>query len=222
MIVSLVSCGYFTTLFEVFESKDNNGKRWKKAIENALPSDEEEELRAAIYGEKKFSDKYDYVYNPMIDDYAPQPKYIDEHIPLTGEELEANVAFDKFVEMRKAARKSAIIEAPPNAPGFGGKEDLYPESIPNWLQKAYKKNVLARNKWSSQPQKFDRTVEEVIVVEGPYGFRDKKPEWLTRTFGDGIWEDKLGVSRAAARAFGSYRKSMWKIDKLVELKVSDV
>lgn len=37
----------------------------------------------------------------------------------------------------------------------------------------------------------------------------------------GIWEEKITASRKAARAFGSYRKTMWKIDKEVQLQPCD-
>jgi len=222
MITSLLATGYFTQFFEVFEEKDKNGWRWKKAMDEALPEDEQAKLREQIFGKKKFTEQYDYEYNPMIDDFPPAPKYIDGDEPLTSEEEVEQAAFDKFVQERKDARKPPVISAPPDAPGFGGKSDLYPETIPKWLQLAYKKTALARNKWSKEPQKFDRTIVEKTVVEGPLGFRDKKPEWLTELFSGTIWEDKIGVSRAAARAFGSYRKTMWKIDPKVVLQSSDV
>ena len=43
---------------------------------------------------------------------------------------------------------------------------------------------------------------------------DKRVEWL-EMFGSGIWEEKISVSRKAARAFGSYRKCMWRRDPKV-------
>eukprot|EP01041_Mallomonas_annulata_P004656 gene4656-9239_t len=222
MVTSLIASGYFTSFFEVFEEKDKNGWRWTKAMENALPADEQELLHAAVYGEKKFTEQYDYEYNPEIDDYPPLPKYIDGDQPLVGDEVDAAAAFDKFMVDKKERARAPLMEAPPDAPGFGGKKDMYPENIPKWLKVAYKKNVTAKNKWSSQPQKFDRSIVEVTIADGPMGFRDKKVDWMKSLFGAGIWEDKLGVSRSAARAFGSYRKTMWKIDDQVKLQPADI
>jgi hypothetical protein len=40
-------------------------------------------------------------------------------------------------------------------------------------------------------------------------------------FEPGIWEEKLTACRAAVMEFGTYRKTMWKLDKKVKLKPCD-
>jgi hypothetical protein len=61
---------------EVFEKKDEDGWRWKRAMDGMTSSDEI--AKAESKDLTKLSDKYDYKYDPDIDDYPPLPKYIDE------------------------------------------------------------------------------------------------------------------------------------------------
>ena len=97
---------------------------------------------------------------------------------------------------------------------------MYVKNIPNWLNSAYQKNVLQANAWRSKPFVFIKDTTEFEPVPGPFGFRDKRPQWL-QIFGTGVWEEKITASRRAARAFGSYRKTMWKLDKQVVLRPCD-
>lgn len=98
---------------------------------------------------------------------------------------------------------------------------MYVQNIPVWLNTAYQKNVLKANKWRGKPTKFVKDNTEFEPIVGPVGFRDKQPSWLQDLFSAGIWEEKITASRKAARAFGSYRKTMWKIDKEVQLQPCD-
>ena len=75
--------------------------------------------------------------------------------------------------------------------------------------------------WRSAPRKYKQDFSEFeLVATGPYAFRDKHPSWLD-AFGNQIWEEQLSLSRKAARAFGTYRKTMWKIDNEVVLQPCD-
>ena len=75
-IVSLLSTSYLSAFYEVFEKKDEDGWRWKRAMDGMTSSDEI--AKAESKDLTKLSDKYDYKYDPDIDDYPPLPKYIDE------------------------------------------------------------------------------------------------------------------------------------------------
>lgn len=224
MVVSLLTSAYFTSFYEVFEEKSKNGSRWAKAMENALPKDEQEKLRQQVYQKRTNVVQYDYNYDPEIDDYPAKPKYIDEGENLSGphdEDKESEV-FAKWLKERTEARKPPVEVAPDDAPWVGSKTGMYPKSIKTWIQNAYKKNVINRSKWSSQPQVYKKDYSEFNpTYSGPMGFRDKRIDWLGNLFKEPILEDKIGVSRAAARAFGTYRKSMHKIDEKVELRACD-
>ena len=93
-------------------------------------------------------------------------------------------------------------------------------NVPTWLTTAYKAHVLKANRWRDTPTKFIKDNSEFELIPGPLGFRDKFPEWLSM-FGTGVWEEKTTLSRKAARAFGTYRKTMWTVDPKVVLLPCD-
>lgn len=228
MIASILSSAYFTSFYEIFEEKGKNGWRWAKAMEGSLPVDVDAKLAGELSGTaKKNGDLYDYNYDPQIDDFPPVPKYVDEvdgtdAAAGAGEldEDEEQEHFEKWRQFRKDSRRPPVEEAPPETPWVGGKEGLYVTNVPTWLSSAYKANVLKANRWRDEPQRFIKDTTEFELVPGPYGFRDKAPEWFDM-FGTGVWEEKTTTSRKAARAFGTYRKTMWKVDKKVVLLPCD-
>ena len=230
MMVSIIASSMFTTCFEVFESKEKPGSRWKKAMEGNLPADMEAKLAKEMTGNlSKGGDLYDYAYNPQIDDYPPLPKYLDEvergggvAATAAGEldEDESKEHFDKWRQWRKDARRPPVEDAPPETPWVGSKEGMYVSNVPTWLTTAYKAHVLKANRWRDTPTKFIKDNSEFELIPGPLGFRDKFPEWLSM-FGTGVWEEKTTLSRKAARAFGTYRKTMWTVDPKVVLLPCD-
>ena len=231
MMSCLISTSYFASYFEVYEEKSKNGWRWKKALEgNTLSAEDQAKLADQVFGESRdLNDKYKNNYDPEIDDYPPLPKYLDElenSEPLTqggsGEldEDDAKKHFDAWSLVRKEARRPPVEDAPPETPWIGGKAGMYVKNVPSWLNSAYQKNVLGANAWRGKPLKFIKDNTEFEPVPGPFGFRDKRPQWI-QLFGTGVWEEKTTASRRAARAFGSYRKSMWKIDREVLIKPCD-
>lgn len=228
MIISLLTSSFVTTFFEVFEDKNKNGWRWQKSSEGLLKPDDKARL-SSLYGMEQLGDKYDFQYNPMVDEFPPKPKYIDEidgKDPLisggSGEldEAESLVHYNEWRQSRKDARRAPIEYAAPEESWVGSKVGMYVKKVPSWLSTAYNKYVIKANSWKSKKPKHQKDTSEFELIDGPMGFRDKRPDWLN-LFGTGIWEEKISVSRRAARAFGSYRKSMWKIDKKVVLQPCD-
>lgn len=227
-IISLISTGYYTSFYEVFEKKDENGWRWKRAMDGILTSDEQ--AKAAQMSEnEKLSSMYDYYYTPDVDDYPPRPKYVDEvekpEEMIQGgaselDETSAKLEFDEWKDRLKESRRRPVTDVAPETPWVGSKKDMYVANIPNWLTKAYKANVLKANAWRDVPNKFAKDFSEFEPFEGPLGFRDKSPAWID-LFSAGVWEEKVAVSRRAARAFGTYRKAMRNIDKEVVLQPCD-
>jgi len=181
------------------------------------------------------TEMYDYDYDPQIDDYPPLPRFLDEVDGSGGleaimaggagelDEAESAVHYGAWMDARRDARKAPILDAESDDKWVGGKAGLFvdPEKVPGWLTKAYRKNVTLSNRWRDKPAKYLKDTKEFDPIQGPMGHRDKRPEWLNEHFGGGIWEEKLSVSRKAARAFGSYRKTMWKVDKEVVLQPCD-
>lgn len=234
MTSSLLSTSYFASFFEVFEEKSMNGWRWKKAMEGSVATSTSAASKTGgsdALEEKagKLADLYDNAYDPEIDDYPPLPKYLDEVedpeqvIKGGSGELDEDEALEHFQAWsaeRKSANRKPIEHAPPETPWVGSKKGMYVTNIPSWLSNAYQKNVLASNNWRDKPTKFVKEYTDVEPIEGPVGFRDKRPQWL-QIFGPGVWEEKTSVSRRAAREFGSYRKSMWRIDKKVVVQPCD-
>lgn len=243
MAISVLSAAYFTSFYEVFEEKNKPGWRWKKALGRNSIDDVTKIYSDELLGHNALNcedgisantDKYDFEYDPEIDENPRQPKYLDEvtegaasptAITSNGgsgqiDELESEEHFNKWYEARRSARIPPIMDANPEDEWVGGKAGMYVQSPPKWLASAYKKNVLRANRWRDAPTNYRNQTSETEPIHGPVGFRDKRPDWLT-AFGGCIWEDKVTVSRSAARAFGTYRKTMWKIDKDVVVQPCD-
>lgn len=67
MIAGMLSTSYFTSNYEVFESKGKGGSRWAKAQEGTLPADVEAKLAKEVYGgADRADDLYDFEYNPQV------------------------------------------------------------------------------------------------------------------------------------------------------------
>lgn len=127
-----------------------------------------------------------------------------------------------WFKARKEARRPAVTEiSKEQTPWVGGVEGFLEKEAPKWLNSAYMKNVLQANKWRDKTSKRPKDASEFKPIEGPVFIRDKSPDWLKDIFGGGPWEEKISVSRKVARDFGTYRKTMWKIDKEVVLKNCD-
>lgn len=173
---------------------------------------------------------YDYDYDPMIDDYPRRMKYLDEldgglEGPGVGgsgqlDEDDAAEHYNQWRDDMKNSRRSPIEYVAPEEPWVGGKKDMYVDKVPKWLGEAYERNVRNANQWRGKPTIYEKDTSEFDDVEGPIGFRDKRPDWLD-LFGSGIWQEKTQASRKLAREFGTYRKTMHKLDKDVVLKKCD-
>ena len=228
MLVALNAHAYGSSFFEVFEEKSKNGWRWAKAMEGSiLPEHIQKTIASKVFEtDKKQNDHYDYLYDPQVDDYPPVAKYIDDLPENQGDgsgdqdEAVAAESFEAWKKMRKDARRPPVEDVAPETPWVGSKVGMYVKNVPTWLTTAYDKNVLGANKWRGKPQKYKKDTTEFEGVEGPFGFRDKRPDWLD-LFGTGVWEEKTQASRRAARAYGTYRKSMFKVDNQVVLQKCD-
>lgn len=227
MVISMYVGAYASTFYEVYEEKKKNGWRWRLAMKN----DDEAKFMANAkekFGKEVVKGVYDYAYDPQIDDYPRQPKYLDEvdgTDPINNsnagdiDEKDSEEHFVRWRVARKDARKAPILDAESDAPWVGSKAGMFVKNIPKWLQDSYARNVLKANKWRFKPTRFEKDFTEFEPIEGPWGFRDKRVEWLDWV--GGIFEEKISVSRKAARVFGTYRKTMWKIDKEVKLQPCD-
>jgi hypothetical protein len=225
MTAGLASAAILTPQYEVFETKAKAGSRWRKAMAD-IQAVHEQELSDQIDQHRK-EETYDFVYDPHVDDYPPAPKYIGETestMPGGAQELDEDEQQQDFVqwkEERKNSRKAPVEHVEPEEPWVGSKRGMYIDKVPEWLGDAYERNVLNANQWRGKPSVFIKDFSEFSVeVAGPVGFRDKKPEWMG-AFGTGVWEEKTQQSRKAARAFGTYRKTMHKLDPEVVLQKCD-
>jgi len=226
MIISLVLNSIISGNFEVYEAKGKNGWRWEKSLEGSLPSEAKEKLQDELFGSSDLGEKFDYKYNPQVDDYPSLPKYVDEDKPVTTpgrgdiDEVESQSHFENWKLEKKDARKAPIVDVNSESPWVGAKAGLFVTKLPQWLSISYDRFVKKGSKWRSKPRKYKKDTSEFELIDGPFGFRDKKPSWLD-LFGTGVWEEKTTLSRRVARSFGSYRKSMYKIDKKVVLLPCD-
>lgn len=241
MPIAILVSGYFSSFYEVYEDKKNAGWRFKRVMRGSANDEISKRLKSKVFGDAEggpFSEVYDYDYDPDIHDYPETPKYADQvqRHALKGEESEAPVKnaaasgtgfldeeestelFDKWYKERKDTRKDPIDEAEPDSPWVGGKKGMYPANVPEWLDSAYKKSNVKASKWKGKKSKYEREKDmaEEVVFYGPYAFRDKTPDWV-QSLESEIWQEKVVASRSVARDYGTYRKSMFKIDKDVKL-----
>jgi hypothetical protein len=142
---------------------------------------------------------------------------------LSSGDLDENEIMRQYEEWRigvENGRRPPIKFAPPEAEWVGGKSGMYMQS-PDWLNKAYTNGMKTTTKWRGVEPRYEKDYSEFeIAHDGPFGFRDKHPDWIDR-FGNQIWQEQLSISRKLARAFGTYRKTMWKIDSDVQLQSCD-
>ena len=207
MFFSMLGVSYFSSFFEVFEEKSKDGWRWRKAVEGELPDDPTKELTKGL-APTELRDLYEYEYDPEVAEYPRKPKYIDEvdgsgDPTLAGgsgeiDEPSEQANFDEWKQRRKDSRKPPVEDAAPETPWVGSKEGMYVKKLPSWLKTAYKKNVSNANRWRNKPLRFIKDYKEFELIEGPVGFRDKRPFWFDM-FGTGVWEEKVTASRRAAR-----------------------
>lgn len=234
--ISVLFTGFFTSHFEVFEEKSKGGWRWKRALEGYLPEALSAQLEQHLFGkQEKNVDFYDFEYDPMIDDFPPKPKYLDEvdpDAPQSGaavagsnesqlDETECAEHYSRWRQMRRDSRRPPIEKANSEEPWLGGKAGLFLRTIPSWLKNSYNRYVVKGHSWRGQKKRFEKSYAEFKPIEGPVICRDRSPDWLLDQFQEGLWTEKTQASRKAARAFGTYRKTMWKIDKEVVLQPCD-
>ena len=227
LTAGVLSASYFTSFYEVYEEKTKAGWRWKQALEGTSLTDVDD-LIERNSNEKKIADIYDFPYDPMVSEFPPQQIYVDEipgvPAPPTAagdmDENEWKTHYAEWKESRKDARRAPVTDVAPETPWVGGKVGTFVNKAPKWINSAYKKSVQNMNKWRGQKPKHKRDTSEFEPIEGPLGFRDKRPDWL-EIFGSGVWEETGSAGKKAARAFGTYRKCMWKLDKNVVLQKCD-
>jgi hypothetical protein len=227
LVAGVLSTSYFTSFYEVYEEKGKGGWRWQRAMEGTSISDVDAIIEKNSK-DKKISDTYDYHYDPMVNEFPPQQIYIDE---VPGEPLPAAAAGDmdenewvdhyqNWRNERKDSRRAPVTDVAPETPWVGGKVGMYVSKVPGWIGNAYKKSTQSMNKWRGKVPKHVKDTSEFEPIHGPLGFRDRRPDWM-ELFGSGVWEETGAASRSAARAYGTYRKCMWKIDKKVVLQKCD-
>ena len=227
MICSMFANSLLSANYEVFEDRSKNGSRWRKAVAGYLEPNLEAKLSSRIFNKKTVESFHLIRYNPEIEENPYQPKYLDEMpgaAPLAGQgdldETESKTHFDTWRTDRENSRREPLVEAAPELPWMGGKVGMY-VTPPNWLSSAYLKSVKKMNAWRGLESKYKQDYSEFeVTTVGPFAFRDKHPEWLD-AFGSNLYEEQLSVSRALARSFGTYRKTMWKLDKEVKLESCD-
>lgn len=228
LVTGVMSTSYFSTFYEVYEEKGKGGWRWQKALGGTSIEDVNALIEQNARSKRKV-DIYDFAYDPMVEEFPPQQIYIDE---VPGEQPQFSNAsgdmdegewkdhYDNWRVARKDSRRAPIEDAPPETEWVGGKVGMYVSKVPTWIGSAYKKGVTNMNKWRGKKPIHKKDTSEFEPVEGPLGFRDKRPDWLDM-FGSGVWEEKGTASKKAARDYGTYRKTMWKKDNKVVLQKCD-
>jgi hypothetical protein len=250
-ILSLLLIGYISPNFSSYESKKVKVSRWQKAKAGqlALTDTEEAEVLNEVYadiGDGEGVTEFNFEYAPFTDDELP--KTYEEHMHNTKheeknlkgvDEERYHTEFAVFTDERKQSKKEEVHEynaAKTRADLKKKTEDMdrwlgetpgmfehQEESDKKYIKDNYKSNILNANKWRGQERVFNREdlEDEIVRVDGSWAFRDAMPRWFRNTLMGTSINDKSGLSTRAARAFGTYRRAMFKLDETIELKSAD-
>lgn len=223
MIPAAVGVSYF----EVFEDAANTGSRWKKAQDMSAKVDFDSELAMDLsVKDAEKTEPYDFEYDPDIDDYpgAAQRYQHDIDIMYNPEKaVEINRELfnpddaKHFAEWEIALKD---MQVPPLMPDdvdddFVGAEDTFLTAKgPKWVRKIYMEESRRGSKWKNIEQVFKSNMEKDPIT-GPPGFRDATPKWIKDIADKSVRSDGKN-SPERKHEFGTYRRSMWKIDKDVK------
>jgi len=227
VIVSIMITAFLSTFFEVYESKSKSGNRWKAAIAGYSEQDIQEFLtkqaqyqRCDIPLEQEYQFEYDAENeerNKKIEEYEnPKGKKV---IAKTQAELEADkylVAWQKDMEDRNKPWKEEITAE--DLPWLGVKEGFFDNAAklerfdPDY-EEAYLEEVYDKVLWRE-----DDPVSNYKPIIGPWGYREKNPNWFKKAFLESDSDELLGELK---REYGVYRKAMFVLDSDVVLKKCD-
>lgn len=224
MIPAAIGISYF----EVFEDVANTGSRWKKAQDIVAKVDFDSELAATDLSEKdaEQTETYDFEYDPDIDDYPGAAQRYQHDIDIMyNPEKKAEINRELFnpddakhYEEWEIALKD--MQVPPLMPddvndNFVGAEDTFLTAKgPKWVRKIYMEESRRGSKWKNIEQVFKSNLEKDPIT-GPPGFRDATPKWIKDVADKAVRNDGRN-SPERKHEFGTYRRSMWKIDKDVK------
>lgn len=216
--LSVICSAIVASNFEVYEDKNRSGWRWKKAKDGYLPDDVQAQLKSEIDKGEKIEGIYPFSYDPDVEEAEyNSTNALPAKVEMEESELKLLTEYEKWYANRLNSRIPLSRKEGSKEKYFGVKVGLFGGSAPSWLSKAFRKHSTYKTNGKANKDVIPKELEKII---GPLGFRDKSPQWLDG-FGNPIWEEKLTVSRKAAREFGTYRKTMWKVDENVILKPYD-
>jgi hypothetical protein len=241
--MSALLSGYWSTFFETFEPREQNGARWRKSLEDAY----KKELSKFEYKPKNdgnITQVYEFEYDPIVEDFPPRPVY--EHdlffSNVTSERDDPDASLQKFVEEEdlKAAKfkvDSAHLRKKPmrirdvknSVDDFlGARKNVNKFKFREGLRDAYKLVWGVEklfNKYSRKPEGNyleEKDYSEFEPITGPFGFRDVPPEAVLRyiTKPPYLTDDMEAIR--SGKSFGVWRRAMRNIKPDIELKPGDI
>jgi hypothetical protein len=221
-----------TTFFEVYETVENGGWRWKNVENGYLPAELESSLREQVFGSSVTSvndlvEGYDFHYDPDVDDANIDATVFDNDSDsklkskMSGVDIKAETLhYENWLKERKEMQRKppSLMQPEQVQHSLGLKPDFFDTSISEDIQDNYGEIIRRMNPWRKKKLQHKKQIVDDAII-GPYAFRDKTPTWLD-AFSQ-IFSDSSSHRQKIARRYGTYRKSMYKKDDQVVLLPSD-
>lgn len=221
----IITSSIGTSWFEVFEEVGKGGWRWKRSQEGFLPEDMEKELKERLSKKDKTTQAFDFAYDPDVEENAVSQDDDDKREATFDMDMEKEIEhYDNWFKERRDSRKPPLryLESRNDVvlgTTGGANEPFLPKKPASWMVEPFVQSIKDTNRWREIKPRFVKDYSEFEPIKGPFGFRDKTPEWL-RTLSS-IYVERTSSRKTLAREYGSYRKTMWRRDRHVVLKPTD-
>jgi len=222
----LIPAAIGVSYFEVFEDAKDPGSRWKKAQSLSSKVDLDSALLELSIEDAEKTEPYDFEYEPDFDDFPGTSQryqhdmdliyYPEKKDGITRELY--NPEDEKHYKDWKIAMKD--MQIPPLMPkdvndAFVGAEGtFFAKTASKSVKRSYLRGSRQGSKWKNIEQVYKSELEKTPIT-GPPGFRDATPNWIKDVLEKSVRSDG-SRSPERKREFGTYRRSMWKIDKDIE------
>lgn len=247
-LLAVISTGYYTSFYHVFEKSSEDGVRWKKFQQylNDNTSNYLDEFEEILYTKSGFKPKHwtypvdtssnnEDVYSIPVsedDSQISQQQLInkDSSYILNDDQFKAEEEYQSFLNSsqgKKIIRKKPLQEIPEEWENGMVKNHLNISNTPSkWITKAVTlSSKLIDPKWLEvkTPDSYYESpnADTETTTLGPPSFRELRPLWMLKNFVKSFYNIRKDGNKEKAREYGIYRRGMRKKDPKVKVKKWD-
>lgn len=229
LAISVLLSSFLLAYLQVQEDRNAVGEKWRRAMSGLPSSQASAHWSSQLQAQERLAvtEMYDYPYDPDQDDdkmIVGEGQAADKPSSSMGNaddpEAEHRLKYEQWKKERDEQQRQRTTSITLDEKQIGVRKGLLESKAPKWLKDVFLQSEVTKTPWKRAVKPVEKKTEQKFSVEGPMGFRDKTPAWL-EPFDGFIWEETTVVNRRAARAYGAYRKCMWKLDPEVRLLPCD-